>query len=172
MTGTPSVTPKTGSLSLSKGRASDTGSLSLSKGRTPARVLLVPYLITLLLITWLPGDEATKVTGIVATLATWLGPLGVPFSVAYPVMEFLANIALFVPFGLLSAVSWPALSRWSIFAAGFATSGVIELVQLMLPTRYPTVSDLIANTLGAAIGCGVAAFFHRLRRARRPNLKA
>ncbi|GAT72201.1 putative VanZ-like family protein [Microbacterium sp. HM58-2] len=151
------------------------GSLSPSRGRRNlqlwSRVLLAPYLVTLLLVTLLPGSEAARVTGIVKTVATWLDALGLPYDVAYPLMEFLANIALFVPFGLLIAVAWPAAPHWRIVAAGFATSGAIELVQLILPTRFSTLSDLIANTLGTVIGCAVAVLFAGFLRHRRRTLE-
>lgn len=151
------------------------GSLSPSRGlrnlQLWSRILLAPYLVALLLITLLPGSEAGRVTGIVETVATWLGAFDIPYDVAYPIMEFLANIALFLPFGLLIAVAWPAMPRGRIVAAGFATSGAIELVQLMLPTRFSTLSDLIANTLGTVIGCAVAVLFAGFLRRRRPTLE-
>lgn len=74
-----------------------------------SRVALVPYLVTLALIVWLPGDDAEAVTGIVATTARMLETWGIPFEVGYPVLEFTANIALFVPFGVLASAAWPAL---------------------------------------------------------------
>ncbi len=132
-----------------------------------ARVALLPYLAALALIVWLPGQDAEAVTGIVATTARMLESLGVPFGIGYPVLEFTANIALFVPFGVLVAVAWPALQAWKVVAAGAATSILIELVQIALPTRYPTVSDVIANTLGAAVGCGAAWWLRRRSGARR-----
>lgn len=151
--------------------ATEAGSLSLSKGRVVARILLSPYLLALLLLTLLPGPEAGKVTGIVAAIATWLGVFDVPFATAYPLMEFLANVALFVPFGLLLVVAWSAIPRGRIIAAGFATSGAIELIQLALPTRFSTLSDLIANTLGTIAGCAVAVILLGFGRTRRPTLE-
>lgn len=131
--------------------------------RSAARVLLLPYLVALGLIVWLPGQDAEAVTGIVATVARMLEGWGVPFDVGYPVLEFIANIALFVPFGALVAMAWPALQAWKIIAAGAATSIIIEVVQIALPTRFPTVSDVIANTLGAAVGFAVVAMLRRRR---------
>lgn len=46
-------------------------------------------------------------------------------------------------------------------AAGGATSILIEVVQIALPTRYPTVSDVIANTLGAAVGVVIVVVVRR-----------
>lgn len=131
--------------------------------RSAARVLLLPYLVALGLIVWLPGQDAEAVTGVVATMARMLEGWGVPFDVGYPVLEFIANIALFVPFGALVAMAWPSLQAWKVIAAGAATSIVIELVQIALPTRFPTVSDVIANTLGAAVGFAVVAMLRRRR---------
>lgn len=126
--------------------------------RTAARILLVPYLIVLLLITWLPGDDAETVTGVVATLASWFETFGVPFAVGYPALEFFANIALFMPFGVLVAVGWPMTPLWSIVAAALATSCMIEAVQLALPSRFPTVSDVLANASGGLVGCLIARY--------------
>lgn len=125
------------------------------------RVALVPYLVALALIVWLPGDDAEAVTGIVATTARMLETWGIPFEFGYPVLEFTANIALFVPFGVLVSAAWPALEAWKIVAAGAATSILIEVVQIALPTRYPTVSDVIANTLGAAVGVVIVVLVRR-----------
>jgi len=129
-----------------------------------ARVLLIPYLITLALIVWLPAPEASSVTGVVFEIARLVSDAtGVSLEASYAVFEFAANIALFVPFGLLLAASWPQLSPWAIVLLGFATSATIELVQILLPSRYPTVSDVIANTLGAAIGVGLTRAWRSVR---------
>ena len=126
--------------------------------RTPklaiaARVLLVPYLIVLAMIVWLPASVASRVTGVVSRIARFASErLDISMSTTYTAFEFLANIALFVPLGALIAVAWPSLRLWHIALLGLATSGAIELGQTMLPSRFPTVSDIIANTTGAAIG--------------------
>lgn len=119
-----------------------------------ARVLLVPYTLGLALIVWLPGDQAGRVTGIVGRIARSLAyRLDLSFATTYTVMEFLANIALFIPFGMLLAIGWRRLKTWHLGALGLVTSGLIEFVQLFLPSRFSTISDLIANTAGAFVGC-------------------
>lgn len=119
-----------------------------------SRILLVPYAIALALVVWLPAEQAGKVTGIVGRIARSLAyRFDVPFLYTYTVLEFLANIALFVPFGLLLALGWSRLKTWHLAVLGLVTSGVIEFVQLFLSTRFSTVSDLIANTAGAVVGC-------------------
>lgn len=128
-----------------------------------ARVLLVPYAIGLALIVWLPASIAGRVTGLAFRLARYVSEnFGIALSTSYTVFEFLANIALFVPFGLLLAAAWPRRSPWLIILIGYAASATIELVQTLLPSRFPTLSDVIANTLGTIIGCVVARLVLRL----------
>jgi len=116
--------------------------------------LLLPYAIGLFLITWLPASQAGKVTGIVAYIARKIDPR-VPFSVGYPILEFLANVALFVPLGLLLAWGWPRVRAWVIVLIGFVTTVTIECVQWGIPSRFPAISDIVSNTLGTAIGVGL-----------------
>ncbi|MFP1601419.1 VanZ family protein [Microbacterium sp. 2216-1] len=132
-----------------------------------ARVMLVPYGVALALIVWLPATAASKVTGIVYRLAQFVSSrLDVSMTTTYTLFEFLANIALFMPLGLLLVAAFPRNSAWVVLLLGYATSATIELVQTMMPSRYPTLSDLIANTLGTAIGCLVARLFVRRHPAR------
>lgn len=131
-----------------------------------ARAVFAVYLVAVGLIVFLPGGDAEHVTGVLAFLARALEAaegLGVPFEVGYTIVEFTANIALFVPFGVLLGVLAPRWPSWLVIASGFAMSATIECVQTMLPTRYPTVSDVIANTLGAAIGITVVHLWSRRR---------
>ncbi|MEV4709357.1 VanZ family protein [Actinoplanes sp. NPDC049316] len=72
--------------------------------------------------------------------------------------SFVLNVIMFVPFGILVPLLWPAtdsLRRLALCAA--AASATIELVQLVLgltigSRRTVDVNDLIANTAGAVIG--------------------
>lgn len=119
-----------------------------------ARVLLVPYTLILALIVWLPEAQAARVTGIVGRLGHALASrLDISFATTYTALEFAANIALFIPFGILLAVGWTRLKTWQLALLGLVTSGLIEAVQIFLPTRFSTVSDLVANTAGAVVGC-------------------
>lgn len=139
-----------------------------------ARVLLVPYVIALALIVWLPATAASKATGIVVHLARYVSAhTGIALGTTYPVFEFLANIALFVPLGLLLVAAWPRSNAWVVLLLGYSASVTIELVQTLLPSRFPTLSDVIANTLGTAIGCLIArVFVRRLPPRERPKLPA
>lgn len=131
-----------------------------------ARVMLAPYLIALALIVFLPAREAGRVTGIVGWAADLVAMWGVPREPAAIAFEFFANVALFVPFGMLLSVAAPRWSPWAIIGVGCLVSVTIELVQLGIPSRVPTVSDVIANTTGVAIGC-VVVLWRRMSRAER-----
>lgn len=128
-----------------------------------ARILLIPYLIALGLIVWLPASEASKATGIVFAFARWVSELtSLDRTTSATVFEFLANIVLFVPLGLIVSLSWPGHPLWGVALLGCVVSITIELIQLLLPSRVTTISDVVANTTGAA--CGALAKFQRQRR--------
>ena len=58
---------------------------------------------------------------------------------------------MFVPFGVL--VGLLLRRSWLVVLLAFCLSAAIELAQLLfLPTRVPTVQDVVLNTLGTAIG--------------------
>jgi hypothetical protein len=83
----------------------------------------------------------------------------------YEHIEFTANLLMFIPLGLLLTLALrPRAARWVPPVACFAASALIELVQFtVLPQRFTTVSDLIANTLGGALGWLIALAVVRLR---------
>lgn len=101
--------------------------------------------------------------------------------------NFVANIALFVPFGFFGAAAFlvrPRRWAWelrertgrsfgrpdgprlvSFFATSIAVSLVIELAQALLPSRTPSLPDIAAQTVGS--GLGVAAWTLLRRDVRR-----
>lgn len=65
-------------------------------------------------------------------------------------VNVVGNIALFaLPAGLLWFLGWP-LRRTVL--AGFLLSLGIELLQLAVPGRTTATTDVLCNTLGAAVG--------------------
>lgn len=83
----------------------------------------------------------------------------IPFyHIRYAYEQFLLNIILFVPFGILWSLYQGKIRLKTALSSGFIFSLLIETVQLGLsclfqvPEWYFDVNDLIANILGAAIG--------------------
>lgn len=72
----------------------------------------------------------------------------------------LLNVAMFAPLGVLLPLLWKKCRKWYVtISIGFATSFVIEFVQLAISRGICDVDDLFANMLGAALGflCIMAA---------------
>lgn len=68
-------------------------------------------------------------------------------------VEFAANVAMFVPLGIIAVLWFGVRGWWLAPVIGLVTSGVIETGQaLFLDTRVADVRDLVANTSGAILG--------------------
>jgi VanZ family protein len=87
-------------------------------------------------------------------LATSVGPV-------WGLFDIMANVLLFVPFGLALAVlgkRWgvpPEKAIPSILALGAALSLGIEVLQCWLPGRVPSLIDVAANGIGCALGAAL-----------------
>jgi glycopeptide antibiotics resistance protein len=74
------------------------------------------------------------------------------------IYDFVMNVFLFIPSGFLLArfFSYKLSRRPAVFfyvcLVCAAISLSIELVQIIIPVRYPSVYDVFANVLGAGIG--------------------
>lgn len=81
------------------------------------------------------------------------GPLPCLVCGEFGTADLVLNAAFFAPLGVLVALA--AGRRRGVAAAllaGFALSAVVEAGQLLLPGRFTTLGDLIANTAGAGLG--------------------
>ncbi|PRB59823.1 VanZ family protein [Microbacterium sp. MYb45] len=145
-------------------------------GAATARVALVGYLLFIGFTVWLPANVSAKVTGLVGVMARWVSDAGIaPYYQSAVVFEFLANVALFVPVGFLLPFAWSRLRLWQVVLIGALMSGLIESVQGLMPSRYPTISDVIANSLGSLAGGVIAVLLILMlpsRPARSPRLVA
>lgn len=122
------------------------------------------YTGALTLIVFWPSPVDTGSAGMIRTTLAALHSLGIPERVDYSVVEWTANVGLFVPFGLFCAALLTRRFVWLAAVAGLAASCSIETVQhLLLPARYASVHDVLANSLGAALGA-VAVYDTRRRR--------
>lgn len=143
-----------------------------------ARGFLVAYLVVLLVIVWFPelpkliyGElplseffALTFLPGDYADNRRFLALLQGDFSVLRD-EELVGNIVMFVPYGILLALSFQKLRWWAVDLIGLGTTTMIELVQPFLE-RSCDVDDIIANTVGAVIGCGLAKLVLTLCRRR------
>lgn len=99
-------------------------------------------------------------------------------SIDYARLEFLANIALFVPIGVFLLLLFGAGGWWVAAIGSFAMTAFIETVQQQIPGRVSDDRDLVANTIGALIGIAIAlvltmpATLRRRRRRRRERARA
>lgn len=69
-------------------------------------------------------------------------------------IEFVANILMFVPLGFLLTL----VVRRHLLGVALALllSVAAELAQVVIPSRVPSVRDVVANVLGAALGALLA----------------
>lgn len=67
---------------------------------------------------------------------------------------FVANILMFVPLGFLLTLLFR--DRWRGASLALVLSVIAELAQAFIPSREPSLRDVLANAMGAAVGAGVA----------------
>lgn len=137
------------------------------------RVGLGATLALIALITLTPQSAGSAHGEVSKALLAALYRLGVPESFGPVQWEFTANIIMFLPLGFFLALSLTPERRRRLrvlvpFASLTLTSVFIETAQaLFLPSRYPTLSDVIANSVGGWLGytAGLVAIvlFRRLQ---------
>jgi hypothetical protein len=69
------------------------------------------------------------------------------------------NLLLFFPLG--AALSWNGRSPTRAIVVGFLLSTMVELAQVWIPGRDPSLSDIVFNTAGSALG-GFAGLHSRV----------
>lgn len=83
---------------------------------------------------------------------------GVPEWFGYRWLEFSANIAMFIPLAYFLSLVFPTRFLWVALAVVPALSVALETLQFfVLPARFATVNDVVANTLGGWVGVAAAA---------------
>ncbi|WP_423923659.1 VanZ family protein [Frigoribacterium sp. 2-23] len=88
-------------------------------------------------------------------------------------VESWANVAMFIPMGMLPALLLPRRLWWVGVVVGFAASAAIEWYQgAFLTTRVSDPHDLLMNTLGAVVGAVFVGLVLPRRRPRRPRTRA
>ena len=125
-----------------------------------SRLLLAAYLVALAVLVFLPSGRAMELGDRLnlEPLATIDRALDLgPRSLAFRLM--IANIAAFIPLGILLALAFPTGVRLAaVLVAAFALSSAVEVGQLAISVnlgyayRSTDVDDVILNVAGALIG--------------------
>lgn len=122
--------------------------------------------VVVLVLTW-PTPVDRPIAGLLERVLRALDRRGFGF-IDYGLVEFTANIAMFVPIGFLLLLG---LGRggWAVaLVIGYTASLAAELFQhVFLPERVASVLDVLANSLGALLGVLVALLVLRITRGRR-----
>lgn len=116
-----------------------------------AAVLLGLYTIVIARLTLASASSESGIFGLLARITSHASNGRLDWSQT----EVLANIALFVPAGFLTAI---VLGRaWASAVLCVLASAAIELAQQRyLPSRVPSLADVEHNGLGGAIGALLA----------------
>ena len=142
-------------------------------GRKVLRFLFACYLAGLLSLTLIPQNLMGEIWYRIfyGTAGSWDAERFLRFGGINLIPDFfvrfraesLANIVLFLPFGVLEAIRRPALRWKTVVLRGLALSFCIEVLQPFLGRSFDT-NDLILNTIGAAIGAGFVFLLRWLKR--------
>ncbi|MEU4015252.1 VanZ family protein [Microbacterium sp. NPDC028030] len=124
--------------------------------RAWALVLAIPFLAGLAALTLTPSrieQAMPNLLDVVLGVAHRLGWNSLDFTR----LEIIANILVFVPVGILAFVLLPRRVWLLALLAGPVLSVAIETAQrVALPHRAATVTDVLANSTGAAVGVALA----------------
>jgi VanZ family protein len=116
-------------------------------------LLLVGILATVALVVLDPGAPAAREQAALQRWShLWQAAGAQPAFLTFGVIEWCANVVMFLPIGFLAAGVMPP--RWRYLAVPLALTGslLIELAQQFIPDRVASAPDVVANTLGAVIG--------------------
>ncbi len=129
--------------------------------------------VYLLFVAWLtltPQPIGSDQVELIERVLDALHRRGYVESLDYDRLEFLANIALFVPVGMFLLLLFGAGGWWVALIVSFAMTAGIETAQLGIPGRVSDDRDLLANGIGGVVGVAVALVLTlpaTLRRRRR-----
>lgn len=120
------------------------------------RRLLTVYLAALAIVGFWPTPVDKPIHGTLDAMLKYLHSHGVPPWFEYHFVEASANVAMFIPFGILIALALPSKTWWQLASIALVTSTCMELGQLLfLAARYASLVDVVTNTVGAVIGISV-----------------
>jgi VanZ family protein len=82
----------------------------------------------------------------------------------YVLRDIILNVVIYTPLGLVAGLAFRqrrsrAFAATAAIALGFLLSVSMELLQVYVPSRDPSLLDVLTNTLGTAAGAGFAICF-------------
>lgn len=122
-------------------------------------ILFVVTLVYLAFVGWVtlnPAPPETSSNGWLISALGFFAHHEATDWITYNVVEFTANIGMFIPIGVFFLLLLGRRMWWLAILVGVILTCSIEIIQLFLPARYPDVRDLVANSTGTAIGVGLA----------------
>lgn len=116
-----------------------------------AIVVAAAYLLVVALMVFWPTPVDRPAAGQLGAAIEWLHGHGLPTFIDYAVVEFSANVLMFVPMGFFASLFFKK-ARAGIML-GALCSCLIELMQaLVLPERFASGLDILANSIGTGLG--------------------
>ncbi len=137
--------------------AASTRRTAAGRGIRDMRLWLGAYAVALALIAFWPvpvDSGAGPFLRAITAAVPWL---------TYDLIEFSANVLLFVPLGALLALVIPR-RRMLVLPVALVSTIIIETGQaLLLSARTPSLRDIVANFSGAAVGLLIVWLLERRR---------
>jgi len=131
------------------------------------------YLVGALVVGLWPTPVDAGLRGLIARALGLLHRDGFPSGFGYAALEFGANILFFIPIGVLICLLLPRRLQLLAIPIGALISGSIELSQLLLlPARFASWHDILADTSGAVIGVVIVVIIRGIRAARGRRLSS
>lgn len=132
--------------------------------------LTLAYLAVVAWLTLTPVSTTFE-TGLLGRLARVLARHPATEWFTFMRLEFIANIAMFVPFGIFLLLLLGRRRWWLAIVLAVVLTASIEFTQQFIPSRVPDMRDLLANGIGAVVGTllALALTARSARRARRTS---
>jgi len=115
-------------------------------------VMTFVYLGIVGFITLSPQTDASGFNALVFRVLAVFARFDATQWITYQRLEFLANVAMFVPIGIFFLLLFGRFWWFASVFAGVVLTCTIEFAQRFIPGRVSDVSDLIANSTGTVVG--------------------
>lgn len=136
-------------------------------------LLTVAYFAALAFLTLTPATSGQRVYSLLGRLVDLFQRSDRTDWITYGIAEFVANILLFVPLGLLIVLLLGRRHWLAVIVAGLLASCWIELAQgIWLSDRVADSRDIVSNTVGTSVGVLIALLVTWPRASRDRRLAA